>query len=585
MTYKLDERDVNFTIFEWLDMKKLLNLEAFKEQNEELYQMIVKEGIKFATNELDPINASGDREECTIKDGQVYTPKGFKEAFQAFAQNGFMGIDTPTTYGGQGLPQLFGSVLYEFFTGANVPFSMYTGLTRGGAHLIETFASSELAERFCPPMYEGRWGGTMCLTEPQAGSAVGDLKTTATPNDDGTYNIVGNKIFISGGDHDLTENIIHLVLARVDGDPVGTTKGISLFVVPKIWVNEDGSLGESNDVSCVNIEHKMGIKASSTCSLNFGENGKCRGYLVGDRAAGMKYMFQLMNEARLLCGLQGEAVAGTSYLHAVDYAKERIQGGGHAIIEYPDIRRNLAICRSLAEGMRALIYYTAYMSDIAHHSTDEAEKEKAQNRIDLLTPICKGYCTDMGFRVTEIAMQIYGGYGYISEYPIEQYMRDVKIASIYEGTNGIQALDLLGRKLAAKNGQLFRELYEDMSSFAEKHSSHDVLKDDIAAFKSAADTVGQVAMSFAQWGMEGDRVSPMFSATPFLEMCGHTVLAYLLLDQATLAHEKIKNDQNETYYQNKIRTAKFFVKHLLPRVRMHAKAILERDKTAMEIEY
>lgn len=584
MAFKIDEKDVNFCLFEWLDLNKLLTFDAYKDQSLDLYKMVLGEGLKFARNELDPLNASGDQEGCRIENGQVKAPKGFKEAYQAYGQNGFISIDTPSTYGGQGLPALIGTIICEIVTGANVPFSMYSGLTRGGAHMIETYCSEAIAKIFCAKMFDGTWTGTMCLTEPGAGSAVGDLKTTAKPNADGTYSITGNKIFISGGDHDLTENIIHTVLARVEGDAPGT-KGISLFIVPKIWANDDGSLGQPNDVSCVNIEHKMGIKASSTCSLNFGENGKCRGILVGERSRGMKYMFQMMNEARLYCGLQGGAIAGTAYENALAYAKERVQGSNNAIVNYPDVRRNLAFSKAYVEGMRALLYYTAQHIDIAHRSTNPEEKEHAQNRADLLTPICKAYCSDHGFKVTEIAMQVYGGYGYCSEYPIEQYMRDCKISSIYEGTNGIQALDLLGRKLSAKQGQLFRELYEDLSGFTSKNEGHDTLKEEILALKSNLDTIGQVAMAFAEWGMGGDQVSPMLSATPFLEMCGHVMLAYFLLDQAILADKKVKAGDKDAFYKNKIKTAQFFVRHILPEVKMHAKTILSRDKTAMEMEF
>lgn len=584
MTYKIDEKDLNFNLFEWIQMGKLTAFDACKEHNEELYKMVLGEGLKFAKNELDPINATGDRDGCVLENGQVKTPKGFKEAYRKFAENGFIGMDTPTTYGGQALPIMLGTVMYEFFSGANVPFAMYTGLTRGCAHMIETYCEEKLAKLFCEKMYNGTWAGTMCLTEPGAGSAVGDLKTNAKPLSDGTYQITGNKIFISGGDHDLCENIVHTVLARVEGDAPGT-KGISLFIVPKYWVNADGSLGEANDVSCVNIEHKMGIKASSTCSLNFGEKGKCRGYLVGERSKGMRYMFQMMNEARLLCGVQGESIAGTAYMNALDYARERVQGGENVILGYPDVRRNLSLCKALAEGMRALVYYTAFHIDVASKSNDAAEKERSQNRADLLTPLCKAYCSDNGFKVTEIAMQIYGGYGYCSEYPVEQYMRDVKISSIYEGTNGIQALDLIGRKLAQKQGQLFRELYEEVTGFAGKNENHESLKSEIAALKGAMDTVGQVAMTFAEWGMGGDQVSPMLSATPFLEMCGDTVVAWLLLDQAVLADQKSKSGRNDPFYRDKVRTARFFATHVLPRVKMQAKAILAKDKTAMEMEF
>lgn len=583
MPFIIDEKDVNFCVFDWLNAGELAKLEKFKDHNEELFRMILTEGIKFAKNEIDPLQVKGDQQGCHLEDGVVKTPEGFKEAYQLFAQNGFIGIDIPTTYGGQGLPNLISVSLYEAFNASCVPFTMYAGLTRGSAFLIESFGSDEIKNMFCAKMYDGTWAGTMCLTEPSAGSAVGDLKTTATKNDDGTYNIVGNKIFISGGDQDITPNIIHLVLARVEGDVAGT-KGISLFAVPKFWVNPDGSVGEHNDVNCVNIEHKMGIKASSTCSLNFGENGKCRGFLVGEQSKGMRYMFQMMNEARLLCGSQGQAIAATAYENAVKYAKERVQGGDKVITEYPDVRRNIALMKSWIEGMRGLLLMTAKYIDISHYSEDAEEKEKAQNRADLLTPICKAYCSDTGFKVTELAMQVLGGYGYCAEYPIEQYMRDVKISSIYEGTNGIQSLDLIGRKLALKQGQLFREFYEDLTTFAGEHEGHAEVGSDVQALKAAADTVGQVAMKFAEWGMGGDIVTPQLFATPFLEMCGDVCVAHVLLSQAVLADEKIKGGSDEAFYRNKIRTARFFARNVLPRVKMRAKEILTADKSALELE-
>lgn len=582
--YKVDERDVFFNIFEYLNCAEITQFDPYKEHNVDLYQMALKEALKFAQNELDPINATGDRNECHIKDGQVITPHGFKEVYRKAAENGFIGVDTPVTYGGQGLPALVSTAMTEYFTGSNVAMELYMGLSRGSSHLIETFGAEELAQLFCTKMYGGIWGGTMCLTEPQAGTAVGDLKTTATPNDDGTYTIKGNKIFITSGDQDVTENIIHMVLARAPGDPAGT-RGISLFVVPKIWVNKDGTLAGSNDVNCVNVEHKMGIKASATCSLNFGENDKCRGFLLGERCQGMKYMFQMMNEARLLCGLQGLALAGTAYENALSYAKDRVQGGNQSIMNYPDVRRNLAMSKAWVEGMRGMLYSAARNIDLAKVQTDPVLRERAQNRADLLTPVCKAYCSDIGFKVTEIAVQVLGGYGFISEYPVEQYMRDAKIASIYEGTNGIQALDLMGRKLAQKNGLLFREYYEDMSQFVEQNSGNTELTGEFSAFKKSIDSVAQVAMKIAEWGMSGEQTKPMLSATPFLEMVGHVSLAYVLLEQSVLAQKKIKEGSKEVFYENKLHTTKFFVANILPMVQMRAKCILSEDTSAMDIKF
>lgn len=584
MAYLLDERDVNFNLFEYLNVGELPKLPAFAEHSEDMYKMIIGEAIKFAQKTLDPLNAPGDREGCRMENGRVITPKGFKEAFKLFAENGFIAADIPTTYGGQGLPVAVFVPMYEFFSGGSTPMSMYGGLTRGAAFLIESFGTKALQELFCARMYSGEWGGTMCLTEPWAGSAVGDLKTTAKPLADGTFQITGSKIFISSGDHDLTSNNIHLVLGRVEGDPAGT-KGISLFAVPRIWVNADGTLGEFNDVNCVNVEHKLGIRAQATCSLNFGESGKCRGFLIGEKCKGMRYMFQMMNEARLLCGLQGLALGSAAYESALKYAKERVQGGGNLIINYPDVRRNLSICKALMEGVRGLLYKTALQVDLAHKSGDEAVRESMMDRIELMTPVCKAFGSDMGFRVTEIAMQVYGGYGYISEYPVEQYMRDVKISSIYEGTNGIQALDLLGRKLPLKGGQAFRAYYEDVGGFTERHGSHEALKDEMAALKKAADTMGQVAMKMAEMGMNGDMVTPQLSATPFLDIMGYVTLTHILLEQAVLAHSKISAGSTDVYYRNKVRTAKFMVSQLLPNVSARAKSILSTDRSPIEMEF
>jgi alkylation response protein AidB-like acyl-CoA dehydrogenase len=583
MPYITDERDIEFNLFEYLNMGELTERDRFKDHNVDLYKMVASEGLKFCMNEFDPIYQSGDREGCELKDGVVRVPKGYKEAYKKTAENGFLAVDIPTTYGGQGLPIMLNTLLFEHFAGSNICMALYIGLTRGSGFLIESFGSEEVAKLFCEKMYTGQWGGTMCLTEPQAGTAVGDLKTTAKKNDDGTYSIKGNKIFISSGDHDITDNIIHLVLARVDGDTEGT-KGISLFAVPKIWANPDGSLGEANDVNCVNIEHKMGIQASATCSLNFGENDKCRGFLVGEQSKGMRYMFKMMNEARLLCAMQGLAIGSTAYLNAVKYAKERVQGNDTAIIDYPNVRRQLSLCKSWVEGMRGLLYTTAKCIDDSETHPDEAMRKRAQNRADLLTPICKAYCSDTGFRITEKALQVFGGYGYISEYPMEQYLRDVKIASIYEGTNGIQALDLVGRKLSINNGELFREYYEEVSAFVTKHEEHEELKDEMASLRGAANTIGQVAMKFAEWGMGGQQTKVMLGATAFLEMMGHALCAHVLVEQAVIAAEKLKTSK-DVFYSNKIKTAKFFVAQVLPQVKMCAKGILSGDETAMEIEF
>lgn len=346
MTYKVNERDMNFNLFEYLKIQDLGETDRYQGFGQAEFQAIVTEALKFAQKEIAPLNKPGDEIGCKMEGDRVITPPGYKEAYQAYAANGFLAMDVPATFGGSNLPMVITGACNEFFVGACIAFTMYPGLTRGAAHLIETFCDEALAKKYVPKMYGGQWGGTMCLTEPQAGSAVGDISTSATPEGD-HYKIKGQKIFISSGDHDITENIIHLVLARVDGDPAGT-KGISLFVVPKFRVNEDGSLGESNDVKTVNIEHKMGIKGSSTCTLTFGDNDHCIGYMVGKQAKGMSMMFQMMNEARLLVGLQGQAGAAAAYECALQYAHERTQGDNKLIVEYPDVRRMLITQKAYA---------------------------------------------------------------------------------------------------------------------------------------------------------------------------------------------------------------------------------------------
>jgi alkylation response protein AidB-like acyl-CoA dehydrogenase len=601
MDYIVNRRDIDFILKEQIGYDKLLSLPALKDFTGEMFDMIIDQALKIAQQDIAPLNASGDREGAKFDGKNVTTPKGYKELYAKYAENGFIGLDVPTTYGGQGVPMMVTMPVAEFITGASVSFSMYPGLTRGAAHLIEVFGSDELKNTYVAKMYSGQWGGTMCLTEPQAGSAVGDLKTVAVPQADGSYKIKGGKIFISSGDHDLTENIIHLVLARIQGDQEGSTKTISLFAVPKFRVKKDGSLGEPNDVKTVNIEHKMGIKAQATCTLAFGDNDACVGYLVGEPRSGMKQMFQMMNEARLLCGLQGQAVAAVAYEHALKYSKDRIQGQGKAIIAYPDIRRMLVTQKALVEGIRALLFHTALYIDLSKHHPDETERAKYQGFADLLTPMCKSYGSDMGFKVTELAMQTYGGYGYISEYPVEQYMRDVKISSIYEGTNGIQALDLLGRKLALNGGQTVQQFYGMVDEFLTKNANDPALKGEIAEFKKSLDVIAQTAMSFMEMTGKGDFNYPMLCASDFLNMFAGVVIGYFLLDQAVLAHTKleallkdkvdepsqhksfIKNNDEAAFLDGKIKTARFYVQRMLPQVRATAKVIQSGDRSALEI--
>ena len=512
-----------------------------------------------------------------------------------------------------GLPHAMGVALIEMFIGAHGSFMFTPGLTSSAAHLVEAYGTEEDVETYCEKMYTGEWSGTMCLTEPQAGSALGDLTTSAEPVDgEDYYRISGNKIFISAGDHQLTDNIVHLVLARVDGDPDGT-RGISLFLVPKRRVEDDGSCGELNDVTVTNIEEKMGIHASPTCSLSFGDDGDCRGWLVGERCQGLKYMFQMMNEARLVTGLQGVAIGNTAYRAALSYARERKQGPkvtdrsdeqeSVAIIEHPDVRRNLMIMKAYGEGIRALTYNTAYLSDIANYGEDEQECQEAQYLVDLLTPICKAFSTDIGFRMTELGMQVLGGYGYIKEYGIEQMMRDVKIASIYEGTNGIQALDLLGRKMRQDGGALFMSWMQNATESLSALTDDEVFGEMATEVDEAKNALAEAAFGFQAQGKE-DPEYPLLHATPFLRMFGHVECARLLLEQATVARNRLETiwsdagvdadddserarliDDNEEvrHLENKIDTASFFIYQLLPKVQTYLDGIQSDDRSALDV--
>jgi alkylation response protein AidB-like acyl-CoA dehydrogenase len=484
-------------------------------------------------------------------------------------------------------------------------------LTDSAAHLVETFGSDTQRALFVENMYTGKWAGTMCLTEPAAGSAVGDLTTKAeVVEGQDYYKITGNKIFISSGDHQLAENIIHLVLARVPGDPAGT-KGISLFIVPKFRVSADGKIGQRNDVTLAGIEHKMGIHASATCSLSFGDAGECQGFLVGERCKGIVYMFQMMNEARLACGVQGAAMGNAAYQLALSYARDRKQGPkvtdrsaapvSVPIIEHPDVRRNLLTMKAYGEAIRAIIFRVAHLTDIAHHSTDEAERTKAADLVDLLTPIAKAFPTDMGFKMTELAIQVHGGYGYIKEYGVEQHMRDLKIASLYEGTNGIQALDLLGRKMRQKGGGLFIQWLQDANELIQPLTEDPSFAETAKQIDAAKNALAEAAFGFSA---SKDPEYPLLHASNFLRMFGLVESSRLLLEQATLAHAKLvpiwasrnvdatdaaarkalAEDQDDVrFYEGKLASSKFFAAQLLPEARALLASLKSNDRSALDV--
>jgi alkylation response protein AidB-like acyl-CoA dehydrogenase len=620
--YTADIRDIKFVLFEQLDLGPVLSSERYSDFSPEDLEMILDEAYKLAREVMAPANVPGDREGCQHSDGKVTVPKAYHEPFKQYSAGGWIGLSNSAEYGGGGAPQLMRLAVDDLFFGANISLNLGMLLTPGAAHLIEAFGSQEQKDLFCERMYTGQWGGTMCLTEPQAGSDVGAAKTKARKDGDG-YLIEGEKIFITFGDHDLTENIIHLVLARVEGAPSGT-KGLSLFIVPKIRVNPDGSLGEPNDVVCSSIEHKMGIHGSPTCTMTFGSNGDCRGWLVGEENKGMRAMFQMMNEARMGVGMQGAALANASYQAALAYAKERTQGSHIMrfkdpnaprvpITEHPDVRMMLLRQKAYAEGCRSLLLFAGFCHDRAATATDEKDGERYRALEDFLTPICKAYCTDMGFRVTEWGIQIHGGYGYLQDYPVEQHMRDSKIASLYEGTNGIQALDLVGRKMPQKNGQCLRAISGMIKAFLAEHRDHPVFKSQVAELAKARETWSNVNRAMAAAASKRDLMMPLLGATTYLALCGDLLLAYFLLDQAVKAWAKLErlcresggtvgDDEEEALFADsetlanfartteegrfldgKIKTARFFIANELPNMYAKAASVTNADKSAMEI--
>lgn len=606
-----NQRDMEFTIFEQLRAEELCAHKPYEEFSRDLFEMIMSESLKMSVREAMPLNTVGDREGCRMEDGQVKVPKAFQEPWKLFTDWGWIVLTEPPEVGGQGIPQVIGLTCLEHALAANYSFYSFLSLTKGAARLIQNFGTDEQKDRYMFKMLEGQWAGTMCLTEPNAGSDVGAVKTTARRNPDGTFSITGSKIFITDGDHDLTENIIHPVLARIEGAPAGT-RGISLFLVPKYRVNDDGSLGEFNDVKVTGIEEKMGLHGSPTCAMNFGEDGKCVGELLGEENRGMRIMFQMMNEARLGVGLAGLALASTAYLHSLEYAKERVQGTdfrdagnpgapGVPIIRHPDVRRMLMYMKCLVEGMRGMIYYSAYCMDRVNIATDGEERSKWQGFVDLLIPVVKGYSSDMGFRVVETAMQVYGGYGYVNEYPVEQFLRDCKITSIFEGTNGIQAMDLVGRKLGMKGGSIFDLFLDEIGAFVALAEENKALREEIDKLEVAMSAVSEVGILLRSQ-LQKDATRPLFYAHNFLHLFGDLVIGWQLLWQASIAGKKlgalidkrggqtreeqeklIQESRDAAFYSGKIAAAEFFANSFLILSPGKAQTIKNGDTSAMEI--
>jgi hypothetical protein len=591
-----DRRDVDFLLHEVLRVEEMSEHEKFEEFNRKTIDLIISEARNLALKEILPTQVIGDRQGVHFENGVVTVPDEFKKVYETYREGEWVAMTESIDWGGQGMPQTVALAASEYFIGANLAFMMYPGLTHGAGRLIETFGTSKQKELFVKKLYTGQWCGTMLLTEPEAGSDVGALTTTARENDDGTYSITGNKIFISGGEHDLVENIIHPVLARIEGAPQGTG-GISLFVVPKIWVNDDGTLGEFNDVVCTGVEEKMGIHGNATCSMALGGKGQCRGTLLGQENKGMRAMFLMMNEARLLVGMQGFCCASSAYLNALQYARQRIQGRhllkmrddsalAVPIIEHPDVRRQLLTMKAYVDGMRSLLYYVGILDDRKETAESDEEKARLQGMIDLLIPVAKGYVTDRSFEMCSLGLQVYGGYGYIRDYPMEQLLRDCRITLIYEGTNGIQAMDLLGRKLGLNQGKPIMDLLGEIQKTLARAKGVERLKGLVDRVEKAVNRLGETALHLGQTAMSPKVLNAFAFAHPFMDVCGDVILAWLHLWRAAVAVaalEKGAKKKDAAFYEGQVKSAEFFIHTILPVTHGKMKAILETNGAAVEI--
>ncbi len=598
--FKADLRELSFVLFEQFKFAELVGPGPYEGWDNDTAKAVISEAYRFAKEVLGPINGTGDREGCRIVDGQVKTPKGFKEAYQQLLEAGLKQISVPKKFDGQGAPFCLAAVIDELMAGANTAFSMYPNLGWGAAEVIAEFGTEAQQKKYAEKMLSGVWSGTMCLTESHAGSDVGAASSKAVKLPDGTYRISGTKIFISGGDQDLTENIIHLVLARVEGAPAGT-KGLSLFIVPKYRVQNDGSLGAQNDVQVPSIEHKMGINGSATCVLNFGENGQCVGEIVGTAEnQGMPQMFKLMNGARIAVGVQGLGVASSAYLNALEYANDRKQGAHFTawkdpkaprvpIISHPDVRRMLLEMKATVEGIRALVVKLSGHRDRVHlfEGKDDEKAAYHQGQVDLLTPLVKSYASDEAFRLGGVAIQVYGGAGFLKDWPVEQSVRDAKIFSIYEGTNHIQGMDLVGRKLGQNGGSNFQAFMTDIANFAEANKSHPALAKEIAMLSGASEAVMQVAMGMLGWS-QSDRASLVaLNANRFLLMMSQLAVAWLLLDAAVISDEAAaklpETHVDRSFYEGKRASAQWYARNVLPDVEGAAKKAALEDTAPIDI--
>ncbi len=593
----VDRRDLDFVIWEQMRAESLLKNTRYKEFNKKTCDMIITEARSLAIKEMLPTLAEGDKQGVRFDKDDVKVPDCFHHAHKLILEGEWQSLSIPSEMGGQGAPAFVSAACAEYFFSANWALFTYASMGNGTARLIDLYGTLQQKQTYIPNIVSGKWGGTMLLTEPQAGSDVGALETTAIKNDDGTYSLTGNKIFITNGEHDLCDNIIHPVLARIEGDPPGT-KGISIFIVPKYFVNADGSLGDRNDIICTGVEEKHGIHASATCSMTMGSKGKCIGYLLGESREGMKVMFNMINGARMSTGLQGISYASAAYLLAVNYARERIQGRNledfqdHSapsvpIIKHPDVRRNLLWMKSYVDGMHSFFHYLSSCATKGNFSETPAEREKYGDLFDMLTPSIKDYLAVKGHAVCIQAIQIYGGAGYCQDYPVEQYARDCKITSIYEGTSGIQAMDMLARKLGRKEGRVFMNLLEEMNKTIAAAKAIDNLADLGEDVQKAVNRLAEIAMTMGERAMSPAFKTAFAHSLPFLNVIGDTIMAWMLLWRANVAAEKLADGAKKkdlSFYNGQIKTAEFYIKTILPEVLGKMDAIGAGCPAAIEID-
>ncbi len=587
-SYTAPTKDMQFVLHEVLNVTQT-GIPGYDELEADFTSAILEEAGKISSEVLQPLNAVGDTEGCTLENGVVRTPTGFKAAFDQMKEGGWPGLDMPEEYGGQNMPYIIGTAVGEMFSASNQAFTMYQGLTHGAASAILAHGTDQQKDTYLPKMVACDWTGTMNLTEPHCGTDLGLMRTKAEPQEDGSYKITGQKIFISAGEHDMSDNIIHLVLGKIVGGPEGI-KGVSLFIVPKFLVNEDGSLGARNGVSCGKIEEKMGIHGNSTCVMNYDE---ATGYLLGEEHKGMRAMFTMMNEARLGVGMQGLAQADVAYQNALEYAKDRLQGrdvtgaknpDGPAdpLIVHPDIRRALMDQKSFAEGARAFILWGAQMIDAAHRNKDA----DADGLISLLTPVIKGFLSDQGYDMTIKAQQVYGGHGYIEEWGMSQYTRDARIAMIYEGANGVQALDLVGRKLAQDGGKHVMAFFELVKSFCKENAGQNEAYDKafIEPLKAASKDLQAAGMYFMQEGMKNPN-NALSGSYDFMHMFGHVCLGLMWAQMAKAAQTALDNGTSDAaFYETKLATGRYYMARQLPATALHLSRIQTGGDTVMALE-